>query len=75
METDCTTMKFSAVLSVGLLKSCVQSLNSLQLSKHPEMYLDILLKHNKSESNLWKQIKLHLFADPKLAKKRIKISY
>lgn len=68
-------MKFSAVLFLGLLKSCVQSLNSLQLSKHPELYLDILLRHNKSESSLWKQIKLHLFSDPKLAKKRVEINY
>lgn len=68
-------MEFFAALFVGLLKSCVQSLDSLQLSKHPELYLDILLKHNKSESNLWKQIKLHLFADPKLAKKGVKINY
>lgn len=62
-------MEFSAILFLGLLKSCVQSLNSLQLSKYPELYHDILLKHNKSESNLWKQIKLHVFSNPKLAEK------
>lgn len=35
----------------------VQLLDSLQLSEYPEQYQNILLKYNRTESNLWKPVK------------------